>query len=144
MTEQELIDLCSLGESTTVQYKLEFTTQKQMAEELVAFANTRGGIIVFGAEDKTGRMVGLTYEQVQYTSRELGNTANEHVRPVIYIETETVKHDGMAYIITYIKNGAYKPYKDLAGNIWVKQSSDKRRVTENSEIRRLLQNSHQY
>ena len=28
MTEQELIELCSLGESTTVQYKLEFTTQK--------------------------------------------------------------------------------------------------------------------
>ena len=144
MTENELIELCSLGESTTVQYKLEFTTQKQIAEELVAFANTRGGIIVFGAEDKTGRMVGLTYEQVQYTSRELGNTANEQVRPVIYIETETVKHEGMAYLIAYIKNGAYKPYKDLSGNIWVKQSSDKRRVTENAEIRRLLQNSHQY
>ena len=144
MTEQELIDLCSLGESTTVQYKLEFTTQKQIAEELVAFANTRGGIIVFGAEDKTGRMVGLTYEQVQYTSRELGNTANEQVRPVIYIETETVKHEGMAYVVAYVKNGIYKPYKDLSGNIWVKQGSDKRRVTENSEIRRLLQNSHQY
>lgn len=144
MTEQELIELCSLGESTTVQYKLEFTTQKQIAEELVAFANTRGGIIVFGAEDKTGKMVGLTYEQVQYTSRELGNTANEQVRPVIYIETETVKHEGMAYVVVYVKNGIYKPYKDLSGNIWVKQGSDKRRVTENSEIRRLLQNSHQY
>ena len=144
MTEQELIELCSLGESTTVQYKLEFTTQKQIAEELVAFANTRGGIIVFGAEDKTGRMVGLTYEQVQYTSRELGNTANEQVRPIIYIETETVKHEGMAYVVAYVKNGIYKPYKDLSGNIWVKQGSDKRRVTENSEIRRLLQNSHQY
>lgn len=144
MTEQELIELCSLGESTTVQYKQEFTTQKQIAEELVAFANTRGGIIVFGAEDKTGKMVGLTYEQVQYTSRELGNTANEQVRPVIYIETETVKHEGMAYVVAYVKNGIYKPYKDLSGNIWVKQGSDKRRVTENSEIRRLLQNSHQY
>ena len=144
MTEQELIELCSLGESTTVQYKLEFTTQKQIAEELVAFANTRGGIIVFGAEDKTGKMVGLTYEQVQYTSRELGNTANEQVRPVIYIETETVKHEGMAYVVAYVNNGIYKPYKDLSGNIWVKQGSDKRRVTENSEIRRLLQNSHQY
>jgi len=32
MTEQELIELCSLGESTTVQYKLEFTTQKANEE----------------------------------------------------------------------------------------------------------------
>ena len=144
MKEIELIELCSIGESTTVQYKLEFTTQKQIAEELVAFANSRGGIIVFGAEDKTGRMVGLSFEQVQYISRELGNTANDYVRPVIYIETETVKCDGMIYLVAYVKNGIYKPYKDLSGNIWVKQGADKRRVTENSEILRLLQNSRQY
>ncbi len=144
MDIQELIEVCSLGESTTVQYKLDFTTQKQIAEELIAFANTRGGIIVFGAEDKTGKMVGLTYDQVQYASRELGNTANEQVRPVIYLDTETVKYNEMLYLIVYIKSGAYKPYKDLAGNIWVKQGADKRRVTENAEIRRLLQNSHQY
>lgn len=68
------------------------------------------------------------------------NTANDHVRPVIYIETEIIMHEDMAYLIAYVKNGEYKPYKDLAGNIWVKQSSDKRRVTENSEIRRLMQN----
>ena len=144
MTEKELVEICSLGETTTVQYKLEFTTQKQMAEELVAFANTRGGIIIFGAEDKTGKMVGLSYEQLQYTSRELGNTANEHVRPTIYIDIDTVKHDGKSFMIAYVKNGAYKPYKDLAGNIWVKQGADKRRVTENTEIRRLLQSSRQY
>ena len=144
MTEQELVELCSLGETTTVQFKLEFTTPKQIAEELVAFANTRGGVIVFGAEDKTGKMVGLTYEQLQYTSRDLGNTANDHVRPVIYIETETLKHEGRAYLLAYVKRGEYKPYKDLAGNIWVKQGADKRRVTENVEIRRLLQQSRQY
>lgn len=144
MTEQELVELCSLGETTTVQFKLEFTTPKQIAEELVAFANTHGGVIVFGAEDKTGKMVGLTYEQLQYTSRELGNTANDHVRPVIYIETETLKHEGRAYLLAYVKRGEYKPYKDLSGNIWVKQGADKRRVTENVEIRRLLQQSRQY
>ena len=144
MTEREFVELCSLGETTTVQFKLEFTTTKQIAEEMVAFANTRGGVIVFGAEDKTGKMVGLTYEQLQYTSRELGNTANDHVKPAIYIETETLKHGGQAYLLAYIKNGEYKPYKDLSGNIWVKQGADKRRVTENSEIRRLLQKSHQY
>ena len=144
MTEQELIELCGLGESTTVQYKLDFSTPKQIAEELVAFANSRGGIIVFGAEDKIGKMVGLTYEHVQYISRELGNTANDQVRPVVYLDTETVKHNGRLFLIAFVKSGAFKPYKDLAGNIWVKQGADKRRVTENVEIRRLLQNSHQY
>lgn len=144
MTEKELVQLCRLGETTTTQFKLEFTTQKQIAEELIAFANSRGGTIIFGAEDKTGKMVGLTYEQVQYTSRELGNTANEHVRPIIYLETEVVMHEDKAFLVAYVRNGEYKPYKDLSGNIWVKQGADKRRVTENSEIRRLLQSSRQY
>lgn len=144
MTEKELVQLCKLGETTTTQFKLVFTSQKQIAEEMVAFANTRGGIIIFGTEDKTGKMVGLTYEQVQYTTRELGNTANEHVRPTIYMETEVVMHNDKAFLLAYVKNGEYKPYKDLSGNIWVKQGADKRRVTENAEIRRLLQQSHQY
>lgn len=92
MTEKELVQLCKLGETTTTQFKLVFTSQKQIAEEMVAFANTRGGIIIFGTEDKTGKMVGLTYEQVQYTTRELGNTANEHVRPTIYMESIHCSH----------------------------------------------------
>lgn len=62
----------------------------------------------------------------------------------LYIDIETVKHDGKAFLITQVQNGAYKPYKDLSGNIWVKQGSDKRRVTENTEIRRLLQASKHY
>ena len=131
MTEQELIQICSLGETTTVQFKQEFTSQKQIAEEMIAFANSRGGIIVFGAEDKTGKLIGLSYEQVQKISRELGNTANEHIRPTIYIETETVMHNDKAFLVVHIAEGIYKPYKDLAGNIWVKQAADKRRVVEN-------------
>ena len=100
--------------------------------------------VVFHILEVTVFLVGLTYEQLQYTSRELGNTANDHVKPTIYIETETLKHEGKAYLVAYVKSGDYKPYKDLSGNIWVKQGADKRRVTENAEIRRLFQKSHQY
>lgn len=144
MTEQELVQLCSLGETTIVQYKLDFTSQKGIAEEIVAFANSHGGKIIFGAEDKTGAMVGLSYEQVQRISREVANAANEHVRPTIYIETEVVMHNGKSFLVVHVSEGIYKPYKDLSGNIWVKQASDKRRVVENVELRRMLQSSHQY
>ena len=98
MTEKEFKEICMCGETTRVQFKREFTTQKEMAKEMIAFANSRGGMMLLGVEDKTGALVGLTYEQLQQISRELGNTAQEQVRPTIYIETDVVKADDKHFL----------------------------------------------
>lgn len=144
MTAEELNEIAKCGETTTVQFKQEFTSQKDIAKDMVAFANTRGGKIFFGIKDKTGDLSGLTYEEIQTISRELGNTANEQVRPTIYIDTEVVKADDKRFLVCTIANGKNKPYKTLTGEIWVKQGADKRRVTENSEILALFQESGGY
>ena len=77
MTAEELKDIALCGETTTIQFKQEFTGQKEIAKEMIAFANTRGGKIIFGIKDKTGELLGLSYDDIQSISRELGNTANE-------------------------------------------------------------------
>ena len=43
MTAEELKDIALCGETTTIQFKQEFTGQKEIAKEMIAFANTRGG-----------------------------------------------------------------------------------------------------
>ncbi|MDO4957895.1 MAG: putative DNA binding domain-containing protein [Prevotellaceae bacterium] len=144
MTTEEFVELCQCGETTTVQYKECFTTQTKIAQEMVAFANTHGGVILFGVQDKTGEMQGLTFKQLQDTGLELGNTANEQVKPAIYIETEVVKTEGKRFLVCHIAEGRNKPYKTNNGEIWVKQGQDKRRVTENSEILELFQDSGSY
>ncbi len=144
MTEEDLKDLCLCGETTRVQFKREFTTQKEIAKEMVAFANSKGGQILFGVEDKTGGLCGLSYDQIQSVSRDLGNAANEQVRPTIYIDTEVVCADGKHFLVCSISEGRNKPYKTLNGEIWVKQGADKRRITENSEILALFQDSGSY
>ena len=45
MTRDELKDKIRCGETSHVQFKRQFTTQKQIAEEMVAFANCEGGEI---------------------------------------------------------------------------------------------------
>lgn len=144
MNEDTFKDICLCGETTKVQFKLEFTSQKEIAKEMIAFANTKGGCILFGVEDKTGELVGLTYDQLQQTARDLGNTAQEQVRPTIYIETDVVKADGKHFLVCTISEGRNKPYKNLQGEIWVKQGADKRRITENAEILALFQDSGSY
>lgn len=144
MTPEKLYDIICCGETSQVQFKQKFTSQKQIAEELVAFANCEGGIILFGIEDKTGKIVGLSYDDIQIASRDVGNTANEHVRPTIYIQTSVVTLEGKKILVANVLRGKNKPYKDLAGNIWVKQGADKRRITENREILSLFQDAGEF
>ena len=144
MTEDTFKDLCLCGETTRVQFKEAFTSQKEIAKEMIAFANSKGGVILFGVEDKSGKLVGLSYDEIQVISRELGNAANEQVRPTIYIDTEVVRMDEKHFLICSIEEGKNKPYKNLNGEIWVKQGADKRRITENAEILSLFQDSGSY
>ena len=144
MTEDTFKDLCLCGETTKVQFKEAFASQKEIAKEMIAFANSKGGVILFGVEDKSGKLVGLSYDEIQVISRELGNAANEQVRPTIYIDTEVVRLDEKHFLICSIEEGKNKPYKNLNGEIWVKQGADKRRITENAEILSLFQDSGSY
>lgn len=144
MTQEELRNKIRCGETSLVQFKQQFTTQRQIAEEMVAFANCEGGDILFGVKDRTGEVLGLSYSDIQTISRELGNAANEQVRPTIYIRTDVVNIDEKLVLVVSVLRGRNKPYKDLSGTIWVKQGADKRRVTENSEILSLFQESGTY
>ena len=141
MNAKEIKELCVLGENSKVQFKLKIDNPSKIAAEIVAFANYRGGNILIGVEDKTGEIVGLTYEEVQQISRDVGNVANNSVRPTIYLQTETVDVDGKIVLVVNVNEGINKPYKDQSGNIWIKQGSDKRRIVENAEILALFQES---
>ena len=79
MTEEELKDLCLCGETTKVQFKESPITQRDDR-----LCQLQGGVILFGVEDKTGMIKGLSYEDIQQMSHELGNAANEQVKPTIY------------------------------------------------------------
>ena len=144
MTSEDLRQIIKRGETSLVQFKEMFSTSAKIADEMIAFANSRGGIIIFGVKDKTGEIVGLSFEQVQELSREVGNIANDQVRPTIYIQTEVIEIEAKMVLVVHVQEGKDKPYKNLAGNIWVKQGADKRRVTDNAEILSLFQQSGTY
>lgn len=144
MNAKKIKELCALGENSRVQYKLRLDSPTKIASEIVALANYHGGIILVGVEDKTGEIVGLSYDEVQQASRDIGNAANNNVRPTIYLQTETINVDGKIVLAINVDEGDNKPYKDQSGNIWIKQGSDKRRILENDEILSMFQESGRY
>lgn len=111
---------------------------------MVAFANAKGGSILFGIQDKLGKIIGLDYQAIQTISTELGNTATDLVRPSIYVSTEVIEIKKKKILIVNIAEGLNKPYKDLNGTIWVKQAADKRKLTDNTEILNLFQDSQKF
>ena len=112
MNASEIKKLCALGENSRVQFKLRLENPSKIAPELVAFANSKGGIIIIGVEDKTGQIAGLTYEQAQQMNTLIGQVANEWVNPTIYLETETIEVEGRIVLVVHVAEGINKPYKD--------------------------------
>lgn len=144
MNAVELLSIISAGETSKVQFKELLPHKDSVAQEIVAMSNSLGGVILLGVEDVTGEIKGLSAGQIEEYDRTVSQTA-DNIKPVVYITTEVVKVDteqsGKNILIVHIQAGINKPYKTAKGEIYVKQGSNKRLLTDNAEIMRLFQNS---
>lgn len=138
MTEKEILELRDLAEVGKVQFKERITDNYDIACEMCAMSNYRGGRIVIGINDKTGVINALSYKETQETISTLGQIASDMLHPSILIETETSKVNGGNIVIAIIKEGTNKPYHDNKGIIWIKQGSDKRRIFDNMELKAMM------
>jgi len=141
MDALELLDLIQKGESSVVQFKVRINDAYKIGTEMVAFSNTKGGLIIIGVDDKSGDINGLSFDEISATNQLLANAASDNVKPQIFIETETVEVDNKNIIVASIYEGLSKPHTDNKGIIWLKNGSDKRKVVTREEMARLLQNS---
>ena len=142
MDALELLDIVSAGETSKVQFKETLPHKDSMAAEMIAMSNTFGGMILIGIVDKTGEIKGLDSEQIKDISPRIGDIATNNINDPIYINTEVVSIENggtRRILMVHVPEGTNKPYKDNNGTIWVKQGSDKRKVTNNAEILRLFQ-----
>ena len=77
MTKEEILRLRDTAEQTRVQFKERVTRDNKydVSCEMVAQSNSRGGMIVVGIDDKTGRINPLSFVEVQETTNLLGSLA---------------------------------------------------------------------
>lgn len=142
MEASELLNMIAGGESSTVQLKENITNHASVAQEMVAFANSEGGLLIVGVNDKTGEVVGLSFPDIQRINNLLSTAANDHVKSPLVIRTETVDvGNGKRVVVAHIPKGTDKPYMDKDGLVFIKNGSDKRKVTSKEELSRLLQSS---
>lgn len=140
MTKEEILKLRDTAEQTRVQFKERVTRDNKydVSCEMVALSNSRGGMIVVGIDDKTGRINPLSFVEVQETTNLLGSLASEGVVPQILLDIENVQMEGGVIVVATVKQGRNKPYRDSKGIVWVKQGADKRKVFDNAELIAML------
>lgn len=141
MNAIELLEIISRGETSAVQFKINVSNEQSIAQEMVAFANTKGGTILIGVDDKSWDIVGLSDDDLRRLTNLLVNASSQHVKEPIFIGTDTIDFEGKKILVVTVPEGIAKPYKDNDGLIFMKNGANKRKVTSNEEISRLLQSS---
>lgn len=140
----ELKKQISLGEDSRRQFKADVRNADSLAAEMAAFANSEGGVIFIGVADD-GSLPGLPNKDVSRVNQLISNTASQHVRSPLTVQTENIPADNNRIIIVLtVPKGIDKPYFDKNGVIWLKNGSDKRRVNSKEELRRLFQSVDQF
>lgn len=104
----ELNELIESGESQTVEFKRKFTEPEKIAKEMIAFANTHGGRILFGIDDDKS-VVGVESEkgEIEYidlAARFYCEPELNHTIDIMHIYRKDV-------IIVNIPESKFKPHR---------------------------------
>ena len=77
---------------------------------VVAFANGRGGRIVFGVDDKTLNIVGMNPDTIFQTMDSITNAISDSCEPKIYPDVTLQSIDDKTIIVVEIHPGPMRPY----------------------------------
>jgi predicted HTH transcriptional regulator len=104
----ELYKLIENGENSNVEFKRKFSSPEKIAKEMIAFANTKGGVILFGVDDdKT--IIGVESEKGEL---ELINTAAKfYCEPEIEYTTDIIYIKNQDVVVVSIPESKNKPHR---------------------------------
>ena len=90
-SRKELLDKIRLGEDSFLEFKeIRFSgsrvsqpSRQSFADELAAFANSRGGVIVLGVEDDTREILGIPLDRIDNVERYVREICQDSITPVL-------------------------------------------------------------
>lgn len=107
MNKEEILN----GESKNVEFK-ESLPEKSIKymKTVVAFANGRGGKIIFGVQDDTCEIIGIPNESIFKTIDAITNAVSDSCEPMIIPDISLQEVDDKTIIIVEIYQGKQRPY----------------------------------
>ena len=95
------------GEGFEIEFKRKVSSPEKIARALIAFANTKGGTILFGVDDD-GSVIGVESEKSEVDL--IHRAGQEFCVPEIEPSIDIVAYDGSDVIVAYVAESANKPH----------------------------------
>ncbi len=135
----ELLQKIHSGEDSTIEFKREMPHRSSLAEEIAAFANARGGVILIGVDDH-GDIVGLDQHNLDQTEKTVVEVCRDSIEPQVSIFTEKLQFDGKVLLKVEVPRSLFV-HKSPGGYL-ARQGSSKREMPTD-QLARLLQSRSQ-
>ncbi len=114
---QEIIQLLREGENQHTEFKRSISTSYELGKEIVAFANSDGGRLVLGIDDKNGHLIG---ENI--TKDWIVDIAENICSPKISVKVKTIERTGKNIFLILIPKGNKKPYA-YKGEVFIREGT---------------------
>lgn len=139
MLKSELLQLIANGENSGVEFKRDDLRPEQLAKEIVALANLKGGSVLLGVEDD-GSISGVQRPELEHWV--MDTVFGRYVHPMIlpYFEVVTMDDERRVAVVT-LTEGTAKPYAVRHNDreeVYVRVGSTSRRATR-EQLARLFE-----
>ncbi len=135
MNLAELHERIQRGEDLHTEFKAWPIHTDDLANSLIAFANTDGGQLILGIADD-GRILGV--DDLAGAMRQIDQVAYNNCRPPLTVIQETVRTDGVTLIVVNVPKGDQRPYQTNKDLFYIRTTSGRRQASR-QELLRLFQ-----
>lgn len=123
------------GESVNVEYKVAVPKDSaKYMKTVVAYANGRGGKIIFGVDDKTLEVVGMDTDSIFQTIDAITNAISDSCEPTILPDITLQTVEDKTVIVVEIFPGKMRPYyiksKGMVSGTYVRSAGTTRPVAD--------------
>ncbi len=108
MKRRELTELIEEGEDIHCEFKRKFSTPEKIAREMIAFANTKGGYILFGIDDDR-EVIGVESEKSE--TELILDAAKNYCEPPLEVSIEYIDMYGREVVVAVIAESNNKPHR---------------------------------
>lgn len=99
------------GESKNIEYKVALPDKSEKyMKTIVAFANTQGGKLIIGVDDRTHQIVGVENEVLFQLMDGIANAVSDSCVPQIIPDIEPQTVNGKTVIVVSVEPGKNRPY----------------------------------
>ena len=135
LTSDDIKYIAHSGEGYNVEFKVSVPQKvRELAEEICAFANSAGGYLIIGINDKN-KIIG---EEIDNKKRSAIQDAVGNISPHIQVKTYPVDVDGKTVWVIDVPSGLRKPYL-LSGSIFVREGANTQKQIDAEEVRASFQ-----